>query len=337
MNSLVATNNFNQEVQKHIYFRVGKNFYSLPLASVLEVMDLPKLEYPQKLPANFVGVLKFNNIVVNVLDIRFYLGIEPENYSILNKLIIVKTDEILFGLIVDEIVDIADFEIRKIEHLPFVSENQIIETAYSLEGRNISIINTFALENIIKNGYPEKEVDVCALFPTDKNSLEVLQNRATTLSQRFDYAITNNVFSDNKFLSFCLNKTTYCINLKYIKEVAKAENIIQIPCSPDYVDGLMTLKGDFITIINLKKFLDFSKTDYPEKSKVLIIDADDFKMGFLVDEINDILNVSEEQINKKDINTQNMFIDSEIIENNEVKYILNLEKILSNPKMYIEE
>lgn len=337
MNSLVATNNFNQEVQKYIYFRIGKNFYSLPLESVLEVMDLPKLEYPQKLPANFVGVLKFNNIVVNVLDIRFYLGIELESYSISNKLIIVKTDEILFGLIVDEIVDIVDFEVRKIEHLPFVSENQVIETSYSLECRNISIINTFALENIIKNGYTEKEVDVCALFPTDKTSLELFQKRATTLSQRFDYALTNNVFSDNKFLSFCLNKTTYCINLKYIKEVAKAENIIQIPCSPDYIAGLMTLKGDFITIINLKKFLDFSKTDYLEKSKVLIIDADDFKMGFLVDEINDILNVSDEQINKKDINTQNMFIDSEIIENNQVKYVLNLEAILSNPKMYIEE
>ena len=83
--------------------------------------------------------------------------------------------------------------------------------------------------------------------------------------------------------------------------------------------------------------MDFSKTDYSEKSKVLIIDAKDFKMGFLVDEINDILNVSDEQMNKKEINSKNMFVEYEIIEDNDVKFVLNAEKILSNPKMYIEE
>lgn len=337
MNNLIIQNNSNQNIQQNLYFRVGESFYAIQLTNVLEVMKLPKLDYPQKLPSNFVGVLKFNNIVVNVLDIRIYLGVKVEKYSVLNKLIIVKTDETLFGIIADEIVDIVDFDVQKIGHLPFVSENQIIETTYDISGKTVSIINVFALEKIIKSGYPEKEIDVCSLFPKDKESLEVFQQRSTTLSQRFDYAITNNVFSDNKFLSFYLNNSIYCLNLKYIKEVANAENIITIPCSPDYVDGLMTLKGDFITIINLKKFLDFSKTDYSEKSKVLIIDAKDFKMGFLVDEINDILNVSDEQMNKKEINSKNMFVEYEIIEDNDVKFVLNAEKILSNPKMYIEE
>ena len=60
-------------------------------------------------------------------------------------------------------------------------------------------------------------------------------------------------------------------------------------------------------------------------------------MGFLVDEINDILNVSDEQMNKKEINSKNMFVEYEIIEDNDVKFVLNAEKILSNPKMYIEE
>lgn len=337
MNNLTTINNLNYDIQQNIYFRVGKNSYAMPLTNVLEVMKLPKLDYPQKLPANFVGVLKVNNLVLNVLDIRFYLDIKVEKYSTSNKLIIVKTDETLFGLIVDEILDIVDFETAKIEHLPFITENQIIETSYNINGENISIINTYALEKIIKNGYPEKDVDICSLFPNDSTSQEVLQQRATSLSQRLDYAITNNVFSDNKFLSFVLNNTTYCINLKSVKEVANTENLIPIPCSPNYIEGLMTLKGDFVTVVNLKKFLNFQKTDYSTKTKVIIVDSKEFKLGFLIDEISDILDIPEENLSKKDINSQNLYIDAEIIEENNVKFVLNMEKILSDPKMYINE
>ncbi len=337
MNNLTTINNLNYDIQQNIYFRVGKNSYAIPLTNVLEVMKLPKLDYPQKLPANFVGVLKVNNLVLNVLDIRFYLDIKVEKYSTSNKLIIVKTDETLFGLIVDEILDIVDFETVKIEHLPFITENQIIETSYNINGENISIINTYALEKIIKNGYPEKDVDICSLFPNDSTSQEVLQQRATSLSQRLDYAITNNVFSDNKFLSFVLDNTTYCINLKSVKEVANTENLIPIPCSPDYIEGLMTLKGDFVTVVNLKKFLNFQKTDYSTKTKVIIVDSKEFKLGFLIDEISDILDIPEENLSKKDINSQNLYIEAEIIEENNVKFVLNMEKILSDPKMYINE
>lgn len=337
MNNLTTINNLNYDIQQNIYFRVGKNSYAIPLTNVLEVMKLPKLDYHQKLPANFVGVLKVNNLVLNVLDIRFYLDIKVEKYSTSNKLIIVKTDETLFGLIVDEILDIVDFETAKIEHLPFITENQIIETSYNINGENVSIINTYALEKIIKNGYPEKDVDICSLFPNDSTSLEVFKERATSLSQRLDYTITNNVFSDNKFLSFVLNNTTYCLNLKSVKEVANTENLIPIPCSPDYIEGLMTLKGDFVTVVNLKKFLNFQKTDYSTKTKVIIVDSKEFKLGFLIDEICDILDIPEENLSKKNINSQNLYIEAEIIEENNIKFVLNMEKILSDPKMYINE
>ena len=141
MNNLTTINNLNYDIQQNIYFRIGKNSYAIPLRNVLEVMKLPKLDYPQKLPANFVGVLKVNNLVLNVLDIRFYLDIKIEKYSTSNKLIIVKTDETLFGIIVDEIIDIINFETVNIEHLPFITENQIIETSYNVNGENILIIN----------------------------------------------------------------------------------------------------------------------------------------------------------------------------------------------------
>ena len=44
-----------------------------------------------------------NNFVINVVDIRFYLNIQPVPYNITNEVLIVKTDEAIIGIIVDKV------------------------------------------------------------------------------------------------------------------------------------------------------------------------------------------------------------------------------------------
>ncbi|MBR1680355.1 chemotaxis protein CheW [bacterium] len=336
MNNLALFNE-NYNIQKNIYFTIGKNKYALPLLNVLEVMELPQLDYPQKLPANTVGLLKFNNIILNVLDIRFYLNIEVTPYSIENKLIVAKTDETIFGLIVDKIEDIKDFENSQIERLPFVSENQIIDSLYKIDENTISILSVYAIEKIIRNGFPDKGIDVCSLFPYDKNSVEILQKRALNLSEKLNLNVATNVFSDNKFVAFSLNNTVYCLDLNYVKEFNNTSNIIPLPCSPDYIKGIMTVRGEFITVLNLKNFLNLTNTDYTAKTKVIIINSDALKLGLLVDEIYEILNVPEDKISNRDFSAENNFINAEIIDNNTVKPILNIEKLLSDEKLFINE
>ena len=65
-----------QKKNTHLYFRIGQNKYAINTMNVLEIMKLPALDYPQKLPKNIIGLLKYNNFVINVVDIRFYLNIE---------------------------------------------------------------------------------------------------------------------------------------------------------------------------------------------------------------------------------------------------------------------
>ena len=127
MNNLLTLNSENFEIQQNLYFTLSDNKYAIPLKNIVEVMKLPALEYPQKLPNNIIGVLKFNNININILDVRFYLDIPVTNYSVNTKLIVVKTDESIFGIVADNIENIMDFDNSKIERLPFITENKIID------------------------------------------------------------------------------------------------------------------------------------------------------------------------------------------------------------------
>ena len=84
-------NYIEQKKNTHLYFSIGGNKYAINSDNVLEIMKLPQLDYPQKLPNNIVGLLKYNNFVINVVDIRFYLNMEVQPYSTNNELIIIKT------------------------------------------------------------------------------------------------------------------------------------------------------------------------------------------------------------------------------------------------------
>lgn len=337
MNSLQTLNNNNFEVQQNLYFTLSDNKYAIPLKNVVEVMKLPALDYPQKLPNNIIGVLKFNNININILDVRFYLDVPVTKYSVENKLIVVKTDESIFGIVVDNIENIIDFENSKIERLPFVSDNKIIDSLYHIEEQTVSILNMYALEQVLRQGYETKDVDIKNLFPTDEKSVEIFNSRAKYLVTKLNNSVAQTAFVNDKFVTFALNETSYCINLKYVKEVTNKTNIIQLPCSPDYIEGLMTVRGDFITVINFKKFLNLTKTDYSQKPKVIIVDSEQYKIGFLVDEIFEIADIPEELIDNKKTSIEDSFISSEIIRGNDIQLLINMEKVMSDEKMFIDE
>lgn len=336
MNSLQTLNN-NFEVQQNLYFTLSDNKYAIPLKNVVEVMKLPALDYPQKLPNNIIGVLKFNNININILDVRFYLDVPVTKYSVENKLIVVKTDESIFGIVADNIENIIDFENSKIERLPFVSDNKIIDSLYHIEEQTVSILNMYALEQVLRQGYETKDVDIKNLFPTDEKSVEIFNSRAKYLVTKLNNSVAQTAFVNDKFVTFALNETSYCINLKYVKEVTNKTNIIQLPCSPDYIEGLMTVRGDFITVINFKKFLNLTKTDYSQKPKVIIVDSEQYKIGFLVDEIFEIADIPEELIDNKKTSIEDSFISSEIIRGNDIQLLINMEKVMSDEKMFIDE
>ena len=337
MNSLQTLNNNNFEVQQNLYFTLSDNKYAIPLKNVVEVMKLPALDYPQKLPNNIIGVLKFNNIIINILDVRFYLDVPVTKYSVENKLIVVKTDESIFGIVADNIENIIDFENSKIERLPFVSDNKIIDSLYHIEEQTVSILNMYALEQVLRQGYETKDVDIKSLFPTDEKSVEIFNSRAKYLVTKLNNSVAQTAFVNDKFVTFALNETSYCINLKYVKEVTNKTNIIQLPCSPDYIEGLMTVRGDFITVINFKKFLNLTKTDYSQKPKVIIVDSEQYKIGFLVDEIFEIADIPEELIDNKKTSIEDSFISSEIIRGNDIQLLINMEKVMSDEKMFIDE
>ena len=136
-----SNNCIEQKKNTHLYFQIGDNKYAINSENVLEIMKLPSLDYPQKLPNNIVGLLKYNNFVINVVDVRFYLNINVSGYNTHNELLIVKTDEVILGIITDKIIGILPFDTAFVDAIPFVDSKMVIDSLYKFNQETIFIIN----------------------------------------------------------------------------------------------------------------------------------------------------------------------------------------------------
>lgn len=328
-------NYIEQKKNTHLYFSIGGNKYAINSDNVLEIMKLPQLDYPQKLPNNIVGLLKYNNFVINVVDIRFYLNMEVQPYSTNNELIIIKTDEVIFGIITDKVLGILAFDAANVDAIPYADSKTIIEALYKLNQETVFIINIYAIENLLKQHDNKWEnVDIPTLFPQDEVSKNIMSKRTLAIADKSNLKLASGeLHAKNKYISFNLNDDSYCIELTYVKEVLKDTTITHVPGTPDFIEGIMNLRGDYITVLNLKKFLNLQATKTLDKKPVVIVKCNELKLALLIDKINELFEVQEDEMP----DTTDGYFLNEFIYNQTLYTTLNVDKITSDKKIVVTD
>lgn len=328
-------NYIEQKKNTHLYFQVGDNQYAISSDNVLEIMKLPALDYPQKLPNNIIGLLKYNNFVINIVDVRFYLNINVTPYSTNSDLIIVKTDEVIFGIITDKIIGIMPFDTSLVDQIPFVDSNMIVESIYKLNEETVFIVNIYALENLLKKHDNKfKDFDVTELLPKDEESKKLMAKRSKEIVEKSALRLAaGGLQAKNKYISINLNNDFYCISLDYIKEVLKDTYITKVPGTPDFIEGIMNLRGDYITVINLKKFLGLPDEQVNDKNPVVIIKCNELKLALLIDKINELFEFQELEL---DENSESYY-SAEFLNGDVLYSVLNIEKISSDKRIVITD
>lgn len=150
------------------------------------------------------------------------------------------------------------------------------------------------------------------------------------------------VMTGTRFLSFTLDNEVYCIEIMRVKELMGLSSITHLPQTPQYIKGVINLRGQIIPIIDMRiKFgLDFQ--EYNKRTSVIVVemeyDDDVMLMGLVVDSITEVIGIQEENIKK--IPYINAKIKSEFIKGvantqNGMEIVLDINKVLSEDEFVV--
>lgn len=99
-----------------------------------------------------------------------------------------------------------------------------------------------------------------------------------------------------EYICFLIDKEAYAIEIELVNEIINADNITQVPGGPEYLQGIISLRGNMIALWDLNYFLKPDTTTKTKKKKIIIIHYENRVIGLLVDEILKIQPFTETQL-----------------------------------------
>ena len=111
-----------------------------------------------------------------------------------------------------------------------------------------------------------------------------------------DAAIAATGGASKEYLTFMLGAEQYGLAIIQVKEIRGYEPVTKIANAPDFIKGVINLRGDIVPIIDLRVKFNVSEATYNEFTIVIMLNVQDRIVGIVVDSVSDVINVTEDEI-----------------------------------------
>ena len=144
--------------------------------------------------------------------------------------------------------------------------------------------------------------------------------------------------ADNKedeiiqWVTFRLDGEVYGINVMQVQEVLRVTEIAPVPGAPDYVMGIINLRGNVVTVIETRKRFGLQSGEIDDSSRVVISEADGNVVGILVDSVAEVVDLKRSEIESSP-NVGNeessKYIEGVATHNDNLLILVDINKLLS--------
>lgn len=146
---------------------------------------------------------------------------------------------------------------------------------------------------------------------------------------------------ENKFLMFKLGSEEYGIDIKRITAIEELPQITAIPDMPNFVKGVINLRGKVIPAVDLRLRFGIEEKEYDDRTCIVIVSINESTVGLIVDIVSEVHEIDEKDIGPppsfKNTSGKEQYIAGLAKKGKEVKIILDVQKIISNEDRAIIE
>jgi purine-binding chemotaxis protein CheW len=356
-------------------FRLRQLQYGIPVSCVREIFPLPEINPVPEAPGDIVGLLNWRGKVLPIMHLDRRLGHAMQPCRLSDRVIVIEWQGIQVGVIVDRVDDVLAVEDRLIEQDFSYGRENHINTAFlagvaKLETKMLLLLNTDALIRladevailiweselqfqeaeaaIAQNDLSDIGTEGQIASPTEPNATNfyalycpdatvvdraIFQRRAEELKQsheedRLDETIPIAVLG--------LGGEYFGLKLDAVREFVDLPNVNPIPCCPPHILGNLNLRGEVVTLIDIKTTLNL-KAEHQGKPKVAIAQVGEVVAGIAIDDVWDILYINEEDLLNSSGSETHPWIQGITTYENKMVSILNLSQLFQSDTLCVNE
>jgi purine-binding chemotaxis protein CheW len=94
-----------------------------------------------------------------------------------------------------------------------------------------------------------------------------------------------------QLVSFVLGNEEFGVNIICVQEIIRMLQITKVPNAPDYVDGVINLRGRVIPVIDLRQKLGMPRKEHDNNTRIIVVEVNSKTVGFIVDGVKEVIRI----------------------------------------------
>lgn len=96
-----------------------------------------------------------------------------------------------------------------------------------------------------------------------------------------------------QLVTFKIENEEFGVDILTVQEINRMMNITRIPNAPDFVEGVINLRGKIVPVVDLRKRLSFPRKEYDKNTRIIVVELDGITLGFIVDSVSEVLRLPQ--------------------------------------------
>ncbi|MGA1846606.1 chemotaxis protein CheW [Deferribacter abyssi] len=310
------------EEEKFISFWIEDVEYAVKIDQIREILRYQDITEVPGLPNYFLGLLPLRNETIPVISARKLFKKNDKDLTDDTRILVLEINNMKIGLLVDKVSEVLSVEKKYIEDISGLFSHTNTKEVNSVikldKGKRILLIldskrifNEEELTNIISKISENQNEG-------EKSMENLLETKPDDIVQVVTFKVENEI---------------YGFYIEMVQEINRYTNITKVPKTPKFIDGIINLRGEVIPLVDIRKRFDLEPKERDEFTRLIIVNIDDLKVGFIVDSVEEVLRISKDKIDNVpavlSASIDSNFITNVVKDQNKMIMILNAQKMFS--------
>lgn len=135
----------------------------------------------------------------------------------------------------------------------------------------------------------------------------------------------------DRYLTFRIGDEDYAIEIRFVTEIIGIQKITSVPDMPEFVKGVINLRGQVIPVLDVRSRFHLSEREYDERTCIVVVNVNEMQIGLIVDTVNEVREIPEDMVSPPPSisrGSRSRYIKGMGRIGEEVKIILDITKLL---------
>jgi purine-binding chemotaxis protein CheW len=336
--------------ESFLVFGLQGQLLALETMVVREIIGLLEITPLDETPAYITGIINLRGQIIPVMDLNRRFGYAPQRYRLTDSIIVMAAAGLQIGLIAHEVHEVITLAPEDITPAPVISLNggappKFATRVAKLGGNLIILLNHL---NLLKDdGLPADEVleevpepkTARSYFCPEASDEEraVFRQRALSLMQAPADEGAEGLIP---LAVVGLNGEYFGVDLGLVREFSGIRHLTPIPCCPGHIVGNMNLRGNILTLVDIRGLLDLPGAPLKEDSQVIVASLGELSAGVVVDQVYDIVYLNPGNVGPVPTaihKAGDKYLEGTAPYGGKMMTILNLAHLLSSESLVVQE